>query len=224
MESPVNLEIRNNIAILEICNPPVNALSLSVRKYLMKSLLKAEQDNSVFAIIIVGHGKTFSAGADITEFGTPPMSPILPIICNQIEKSEKPVICSMHGTVLGGGLEMALACHYRLATSKTKLGLPEVHLGLIPGAGGTQRLPRLVGLPEALKIAASGIPVDTKLAKDLKLIDEIIEDIKEGAIIFANQILSSDKAHKRTCDLDHHLIKSPELIDKLSELLSLIHI
>ena len=218
MESPVNLEIRNNLAILEICNPPVNALSLSVRKYLMKSLLKAEQDNSVSAIIIVGHGKTFSAGADITEFGNPPMSPILPIICNQIEKSEKPVICSMHGTVLGGGLEMALACHYRLATSKTKLGLPEVHLGLIPGAGGTQRLPRLVGLPEALKIAASGIPVDTKLAKDLKLIDEIIEDIKEGAIIFANQILSSYKAHKRTCDLDHHLIKSPELIDKLSEL------
>ena len=210
MESKVNLEIRNSIAILEIFNPPVNALSLPIRKHLMELLDEAEQNNSVLAIIIVGQGNTFPAGADIKEFGNPPENPLLPAICDKIESLKKPVICSMHGTVLGGGLEIALSCHYRLATLKTKLGLPEVHLGLIPGAGGTQRLPRLVGLPEALRITASGIPIDATKAKKLKLIDEIIIDIKEEAMNFTSKVLTSKKVHSRTCDIDHNLSMSPE--------------
>ena len=218
MESKVNLEIRNNIAILEIFNPPVNALSLPIRKHLMELLDEAEQDNSVLAIIIVGRGNTFPAGADIKEFGNPPKSPLLPLICNKIEALEKPVICSMHGTVLGGGLEIALSCHYRLATLKTKLGLPEVHLGLIPGAGGTQRLPRLVGLLEALRITASGIPIDATKAKKLELIDEIIIDIKEDAINFTNKVLTSKTSHARTCDIDHHLKMSPDSTSEMSQL------
>ncbi len=218
MESKVNLEIRNNIAVLEIFNPPVNALSLPIRKHLMELLEKAEQDNSVLAIIIVGQGNTFPAGADITEFGNPPKSPLLPVICDKIEALKKPVICSMHGTVLGGGLEIALSCHYRLATLKTNLGLPEVHLGLIPGAGGTQRLPRLIGLPEALKITASGIPIDATKAKELKLIDEIIVEIKEDAIHFTNKILTSNKIHIRTCDVDHHLKMNPDITNEMSKL------
>ena len=218
MESKVNLEIRNNIAILEIFNPPVNALSLPIRKHLMELLDEAEQDNSVLAIIIVGRGNTFPAGADIKEFGNPPKNPLLPLICDKIESLEKPVICSMHGTVLGGGLEIALSCHYRLATFKTKLGLPEVHLGLIPGAGGTQRLPRLVGLLEALRITASGIPIDATKAKKLELIDEIIIDIKEDAINFTNKVLTSKTSHARTCDLDHHLKMSPDSTSEMSQL------
>ena len=218
MESKVNLEIRNNIAILEIFNPPVNALSLPIRKHLMELLDEAEQDNSVLAIIIVGQGNTFPAGADIKEFGNPPKSPLLPLICNKIEALEKPVICSMHGTVLGGGLEIALSCHYRLATIKTKLGLPEVHLGLIPGAGGTQRLPRLIGLPEAFKIAASGLPISAKKAVEIGLIDEIIENIKDDSIIFTNKVISLNKKISRTCDITKHLNKSPDTNHEMSEL------
>ena len=218
MESKVNLEVRNNIAILEIFNPPVNALSLSIRKHLMELLHEAEQDNSVLAIIIVGKGNTFPAGADIKEFGNPPKNPLLSLICDKIESLKKPVICSMHGTVLGGGLEIALSCHYRLATLKTKLGLPEVHLGLIPGAGGTQRLPRLIGLLEALRITVSGIPIDATKAKKLELVDEIIIDIKEDAINFTNKVLTSKTSHARTCDLDHHLKMSPDSTSEMSQL------
>ena len=141
MGSPVSLEIIQNIAILKILNPPVNALSHSVRLNLMSALKDAENNESVSAIIVMGEGNTFPAGADITEFGTPPKNPILPLVCDKIEQLNKPVISAMHGTPLGGGLEIALSCHYRLAHPHTKLGLPEVHLGLLPGAGGTQLLP-----------------------------------------------------------------------------------
>ena len=122
----------------------------------------------------------------------------------------------MHGTPLGCGLEIALSCHYRLAHPQTKLGLPEVHLGLIPGAGGTQRLPRLIGLPEAFKIAASGVPISAKKAKEIGLIDELIENINDDPISFADKVLSSNKEIVRTCDLNMHLDESPETSREMS--------
>ena len=177
MESPINLEIINHIAILKILNPPVNALSHAVRLNIVHALDNVAKDASVSAIVIMGEGNTFPAGADITEFGTPPKKPLLPMVCDKIEQLNKPIICAMHGTPLGGGLEIALSCHYRLAHPQTKLGLPEVHLGLLPGAGGTQRLPRLIGLPEAFKIAASGVPVSAKKAKEIGLVSSNPETI-----------------------------------------------
>ena len=218
MGSPVSLEIIQNIAILKILNPPVNALSHSVRLNLMSALKDAEKNESVSAIIVMGEGNTFPAGADITEFGTPPKKPILPLVCDKIEQLNKPVISAMHGTPLGGGLEIALSCHYRLAHPHTKLGLPEVHLGLLPGAGGTQRLPRLIGLPEAFKIAASGMPISAKKAKEIGLIDELIENINDDPISFANKILSSNKKILRTCDITKHLNETPETNREMSEI------
>ncbi|MED5531932.1 MAG: enoyl-CoA hydratase-related protein, partial [Pseudomonadota bacterium] len=218
MESPVNLEIMQNIAILTICNPPVNALSRAVRLNIMSALNNAERNDSISAIIVMGEGNTFPAGADITEFGLPPKSPLLPIVCDRIEQFNKPVICAMHGTPLGGGLEIALSCHYRLAHPQTKLGLPEVHLGLIPGAGGTQRLPRLIGLPEAFKIAASGVPISARKAAEIGLINEIIEDIKDESIIFTNKVVSLNKKISRTCDITRHLKESPHTNREMSEL------
>ena len=218
MGSPVSLEIIQNIAILKILNPPVNALSHSVRLNLMSALKDAEKNESVSAIIVMGEGNTFPAGADITEFGTPPKNPILPLVCDKIEQINKPVISAMHGTPLGGGLEIALSCHYRLAHPHTKLGLPEVHLGLLPGAGGTQRLPRLIGLPEAFKIAASGMPISAKKAKEIGLIDELIENINDDPISFADKLLSSNKKILRTCDITKHLNETPETNREMSKI------
>ena len=218
MGSPVSLEIIQNIAILKILNPPVNALSHSVRLNLMSALKDAENNESVSAIIVMGEGNTFPAGADITEFGTPPKNPILPLVCDKIEQLNKPVISAMHGTPLGGGLEIALSCHYRLAHPHTKLGLPEVHLGLLPGAGGTQRLPRLIGLPEAFKIAASGMPISAKKAKEIGLIDELIENINDDPISFADKLLSSNKQILRTCDMTKHLNETPETNHEMSKI------
>ncbi len=218
MGSPVSLEIIQNIAILKILNPPVNALSHLVRLNLMSALKDAEKNESVSAIIVMGEGNTFPAGADITEFGTPPKNPVLPLVCDKIEQLNKPVISAMHGTPLGGGLEIALSCHYRLAHPHTKLGLPEVHLGLLPGAGGTQRLPRLIGLPEAFKIAASGMPISAKKAKEIGLIDELIENINDDPISFADKLLSSNKQILRTCDITEHLNETPETNREMSKI------
>ncbi|MDG2356362.1 MAG: 3-hydroxyacyl-CoA dehydrogenase NAD-binding domain-containing protein [Paracoccaceae bacterium] len=218
MGSPVSLEIIQNIAILKILNPPVNSLSHSVRLNLMSALKDAEKNESVSAIIVMGEGNTFPAGADITEFGTPPKNPILPLVCDKIEQLNKPVISAMHGTPLGGGLEIALSCHYRLAHPHTKLGLPEVHLGLLPGAGGTQRLPRLIGLPEAFKIATSGMPISAKKAKEIGLIDELIENINDDPISFADKLLSSNKQILRTCDITKHLNEPPETNREMSKI------
>ena len=131
---------------------------------LVKSIAILSFSNSLEnpgAIILIGEGSTFPAGADIKEFGYPPQEPHLPAICDKIEKTKKPVISALHGTALGGGLEIALSSHYRIASEKTKIGLPEVHLGLLPGAGGTQRLPRLAGIVPALKIMTSGSPISS---------------------------------------------------------------
>ena len=131
-------------------SPPVNALGSAVRQGLAEAMRTAAADDGVKAVVIVGHGKTFFAGADITEFGKPPVEPGLPEVVDLIEASKKPVVAAIHGTALGGGLEVALGCHYRIAVPSAKVGLPEVKLGILPGAGGTQRLPRLIGVEAAL--------------------------------------------------------------------------
>src|SRR5690606_32721217 len=147
------------VLIVTADNPPVNALGAKVRAGLADAVEQALQDPEVKAMAIIAAGRTFFAGADITEFGKPISEPGLPLLCDRIEQSSKPVVAAIHGTALGGGLEVALACHYRMSAASARLGLPEVKLGLLPGAGGTQRLPRVVGVSEALPMIVTGDPV-----------------------------------------------------------------
>ena len=147
---PVTLRADGDIALITIESPPVNALSHAVRSGLLAALRSVDSDPAIRAIVLRCEGKTFVAGADVTEFAKRPQAPHLPEVTQAIESSTKPVVVALHGTALGGGFELALASHYRVATRGAKVGLPEVKLGLIPGAGGTQRLPRLIGVAEAL--------------------------------------------------------------------------
>ena len=159
MTSPIRTERHDNVLVVISDNPPVNALGQAVRAGLKDAIGEALADNSVEAVVIRCDGQTFFAGADITEFGKPPVGPNLPETLDAMEASDKPVVAAIHGTALGGGCEVALACHYRVAVPSAKLGLPEVKLGLIPGAAGTQRLPRLVGAEAALPLVVGGNPI-----------------------------------------------------------------
>ena len=154
--SLVSLEMIGAVAVVRVNNPPVNALSQGVRQGLHDAITKAVDDSECHAIVIACDGRTFIAGADIKEFGKPPQPPSLPDVVSHIEAATKPVIAALHGTALGGGFEVALACHYRIALETAAVGLPEVNLGLLPGASGTQRLPRLIGAKTALEIMLSG--------------------------------------------------------------------
>ncbi|MFT6022381.1 MAG: 3-hydroxyacyl-CoA dehydrogenase [Ascidiaceihabitans sp.] len=179
-----------DIAVLTIKNPPVNALSQAVRQGLMERMDQAETDTGVRAVLIVGEGRAFIAGADITEFGKPPMEPSLPDVINRIEASPLLVVASMHGVSLGGGLEVALGAHYRIAVPTARIGLPEVHLGLIPGAGGTQRLPRVAGVQAALDVMTTGRHVMAKEAAGMGIIDVIQDgDQTENGIAYAQKLL-----------------------------------
>ena len=171
-------------------NPPVNALGAAVRQGLVEAIATAASDAEVKAVVIVGHGKTFFAGADITEFGRPPVAPMLPDVVDAIEASAKPVVAAIHGTALGGGLEVALGAHYRVAVPSARLGLPEVKLGILPGAGGTQRLPRVIGAEAALPMIVSGDPIPAKTAQGLGLIDRIVGEatLEADAIAFAREV------------------------------------
>ena len=185
--SQVSIERRDGVAVISINNPPVNALSQPVREGLTRSIDEVAADDDVKAIVIFCTGRTFIAGADIREFGRPPEPPYLPDVVALIEASDKPVVAAMHGTALGGGLEVALGCHYRIAAGSASLGFPEVNLGLLPGASGTQRLPRLIGAERALDMMLSGKPVNAETALDYGLIDQIFEDdnLQDAAIEFA---------------------------------------
>ena len=195
MAEVINLSIEEDLAIISFNNPPVNSLGLAVRKGLVEALNAAENNVNVRAIILIGEGSTFPAGADIKEFGHPPQEPHLPAICDKIEKTRKPVISALHGTALGGGLEIALSSHYRIASEKTKIGLPEVHLGLLPGAGGTQRLPRLAGIVPALKIMTSGSPISSTEALKIGIIDKpmIIAGRRKSALMIVISLLKKFK-------------------------------
>ena len=176
-------------------NQPVNALSFDVRSGLKAALTEATADPSVKAIVIRGEGRTFFAGADITEFGKPPKEPGLPEVVDLIEHSAKPVVAAIHGTALGGGLEVALCAHYRVAVPSARCGLPEVNLGLLPGAGGTQRLPRIVGPQKALEMVTSGQHVPANACLEMGLVDELVEEgkLREGAIAFARKVVAEGR-------------------------------
>ncbi|MCK4713297.1 MAG: enoyl-CoA hydratase/isomerase family protein, partial [Marinosulfonomonas sp.] len=201
MENVVTYFVQGNVAVVTINNPPVNALGHMVRTGLVDAISRAEADNAVRAILIHAQGRTFPAGADIKEFGKPPKDPSLPEVCDLIEASKKPVIAALHGTVLGGGLEVALACHYRIADANTKLGLPEVTLGILPGAGGTQRVPRLCGALFALDLMLSGKPVDVDIALKHGLIDGLAKaDVFEVGLAMAQDVAANPVPPPRTME------------------------
>ena len=193
MSDKIAYSRHGDIAVLTVQNPPVNALSQAVRQGLWDGIDRAEADTGVRAVLIVGEGRAFFAGADIKEFGKPPLDPFLPDLINRIEASPLLVVASMHGVSLGGGLEVALGCHYRIAVPSARVGLPEVHLGLLPGAGGTQRLPRLTGVEAGLDVMTTGRQVGAAQAHAMGIIDRIEDgDPKENGIAYAQHLLDTD--------------------------------
>src|SRR6202050_3291889 len=194
MTDLVQLTKDNDIAIITVNNPPVNALSPGVPEGISEALDRIAQDASVKAAVLIGGGRTFVAGADIKEFGKMTSSGksrgagLTPFLL-KMEDSTKPVIVAIHGTAFGGGLELAMAGHYRVAVASAQVGQPEVKLGVIPGAAGTQRLPRLAGIAKAVEMCAFGEPIDAKTALSVGIIDKIIDgDLLEGAVAFAREV------------------------------------
>jgi 3-hydroxyacyl-CoA dehydrogenase len=188
----VTLQIHNDVAVVVVANPPVNALSWHVRQGLHDSFSAALADEAIKAIVLRCDGSTFIAGADITEFGKPPQGPDFNAVLNMIEAANKPVVAAIHGTALGGGLETALVCHYRIAVPSAKLGVPEVKLGLLPGAGGTQRLPRVVGVEAAATMCSLGEPVPAAKAEAMGLIDRLAGEnsLADDAIAYARELIA----------------------------------
>ena len=207
-DTVATLSLEGEVAVITIDSPPVNALSQAVRAGIYDNVSKAIAEPAVKAVVLICAGRTFIAGADITELGKPRSGPGLTETQDAMENSPKPVIAAIHGTALGGGLETALACHYRVAVPSAKCGLPEVKLGLLPGAGGTQRLPRIVGAEKALELLTSGEHVPAKTCLEWGLIDEIVPEgeLRAGAIAFARKILAEKRPLKRVRDSDEKMI------------------
>jgi 3-hydroxyacyl-CoA dehydrogenase len=203
-EVAVKQELRNRVLVVTVYNPPVNALGVNVRRELRAAIEAAGKDPAVEAVLIVGAGRNFIGGADIREFGKLPLPPSLPEVCNEIEACRKPVIAAIHGAALGGGLEIALAAHYRIALANAQLGLPEVSLGLLPGAGGTQRAPRLLGAKAALDLMLSGRHIGAKEAHALGLVDRVGEtdDVLAEGLAYAQALLAAHAPTRRTRDAD----------------------
>ncbi len=190
MTSPIRTERHDDVLVIISDNPPVNALGAAVRIGLEAAIKEGVADDSIHAMVIRCDGRTFFAGADITEFGKPMIEPGLPTVVDLIEASTKPVVAAIHGTALGGGCEVALGCHYRVAVPSAKIGTPEVKLGLLPGAGGTQRIPRIAGVRMALEMTAKGDPIPAKKAQEAGLIDKIVgeDSLEADAIAFAREV------------------------------------
>src|SRR5208282_652297 len=207
INSVADLAIEGEVAVVTINSPPVNALSQAVRDGLKGGVEAADANEAVKAIVIICAGRTFIAGADITEFGKPPAPPYLPDVLDLIESASKPVVAALHGTALGGGFEVALTAHYRIAVPSAKCGLPEIKLGLIPGAGGTQRLPRLVGVEKALDVILSGTPFGAREAKEWGVVDELAEEGKlhESAVRFARRLIAEKAPVKKVRDRSEKL-------------------
>ena len=202
MSDQVGLKKIGAIGVITVDYPPVNALGAAVRDGLMACLNEALADPEIKAMVLLGAARTFIAGADIREFGKPRTGTPLPAINEAYEYAEKPIVAAIHGTALGGGLEVALCCHYRYAVPSAQVGLPEVKLGLLPGAGGTQRLPRLVGVETALDLIVNGRFVPAAKAKELGIIDEIGDDLEAGAVAYAERLVAEGAPLKRIRDLD----------------------
>ncbi len=192
MSDVVGYEVRGRIAVVTVDNPPVNALSHAVRMGLIEQFDRAVGDDGAEAIVLIGAGRTFPAGADIREFDQPLRDPHLVVIVDHFDTIKKPVVAAIHGTALGGGLELMLGCHFRVAAPTARVGTPEVKLGIFPGAAGTQRLPRVAGLDHALELIVMGEPIGAAKAFDYGIVDEIVDgDLLGGAIVFAEKILDN---------------------------------
>jgi len=221
LTSMVDYEVEDGVAVLTLDNPPVNALSQGVRQGLKEGVARALADDAALSIVIHCKGGTFIAGADITEFSSGLVEPGLHEVLEAMDDSAKPVVAAIHGTALGGGLETALSCHFRVAVAGAKLGLPEVNLGLLPGAGGTQRLPRVVGVEKALQMVTSGVPISAAEALETGLVDRIVEgDLRAGALAFAREKVAEGAQLVRIRDRDDKLQaarKNPELFDRFRQ-------
>ena len=210
---PVSYELAGDIGIIRIANPPVNALSHAVRAGIADALAKAAADASA-AVLLLCTGRTFIAGADISEFGKPMQDPSLPEVITLLESHPQPVVAALHGTALGGGLEVAMAAHYRCAVPSAKLGLPEVKLGLLPGAGGTQRLPRLVGVRKALDMITGGAPVSATQAQADGLVDELLgDDLESDALAYTRGLVAAGARPRPTGQLQVNEAPPPEFYE-----------
>jgi 3-hydroxyacyl-CoA dehydrogenase len=220
INSVTELTREGDIAVLAIDSPPVNALSEDVRNGLRDGARQAAADPAVKAIVLICDGRTFIAGADISEFGKPSKGATVPEIQVALEGSPKPVVAAIHGTALGGGFETALVCHYRVAVPSAKFGLPEIKLGLIPGAGGTQRLPRLSGVENALNIILSGTPFGAKQALEWGVVDALVEEgkLRDGALAFARKVIDTHMPLRKIRDLNDKIEEArgkPEIFEKI---------
>ena len=223
LSQSVSYEVKDGVGVLISNNPPVNAMSYHVRQGLVDGLEMAQSDENAQAIVLHCEGRTFFPGMDITEFANPnvPEAPTTTGVIEKFEGASKPVIAAIHGTALGGGLETALGCHYRVAAPSAKLGLPEVKLGIIPGAGGTVRLPRVMGVQKALEMMTSGNPISARQAFAGGLVDEIVEgDLLSGAIAFAKKVVSENRPLVKIRDLNEKLEdarENPGIFDEFRE-------
>ncbi len=208
MKGTVLFEVKDSVALLTVDNPPVNPLSDGVRTGLYESLTKAEEDDSVVGVVLTGNGRAFIAGADISEFGGNVEGVSLNEVFQKLENCSKPVVAAINGIALGGGLETALCCNYRIADKSAFVGLPEVNLGLLPGGGGTQRLPRLAGPSEALKMMLTGAHVPAKKALDMGIIDGISEDVVNESIEFIKNKAESNEDHPKVRDLNSKMMEA----------------
>ncbi|MCM0613747.1 enoyl-CoA hydratase/isomerase family protein [Marinobacter sediminum] len=202
--STAHYDVHGKIAVIRLDNPPVNGLGLALRQGIVNGIRQAESDDAVKAVVLIGSDRAFSGGADISEFGTAKAmtEPMLPTVINYVESSRKPVIAAISGACMGGGLELALGCHYRIAKPDAQIALPEVKLGLLPGAGGTQRLPRVIGAEHALNMIVSGSAVPAKQFKGSALFDEIVDnELFDVAIAYATKVVSENLPLKRVRDL-----------------------
>ena len=211
LTSMVDYNVEEGVAVLTLNNPPVNALSQGVRQGLKDGVEKALADDSAEAILVFCEGRTFIAGADISEFSSGPMEPNFHAVLSTMDASPKPIVAAIHGTALGGGLETALCCNYRVAVGSAKFGLPEVNLGLLPGAGGTQRLPRVVGVEKTLAMVTSGVPIGAAEAHQLGLVDQLVEgDLRAEALAFAKDKAAQGGSHPRVRDNDDKLQRAKD--------------
>ena len=208
MKGTVHYEVKDGVAILTVDNPPVNPLSDGVRAGFVNNIDKAENDPDVLGVVLTGAGRSFIAGADISEFGKNPDGPGLDEAFRKLEFCSKPVVAAINGSALGGGLETALVCNYRIAGPAAFVGLPEVNLGLLPGAGGTQRLPRLVGPAEALKMMLTGMHVNAKKALSMGIIDQVSDDLINDSIKFIQKVSSETQNHPKVRDLNEKVIEA----------------
>ena len=208
MKGTVLYEVRDDVAVLTVDNPPVNPLSDGVRTGLYESLVKAEENSDVKGVVLTGNGRAFIAGADISEFGGNVEGISLNEVFSKLENCQKPVVAAINGIALGGGLETALCCNYRIADNKAFVGLPEVNLGLLPGGGGTQRLPRLAGPAEALKMMLTGAHVPAKKALDLGIVDKVSDDVVTESIAFIKEMASNSEQHPKVRDKNEKMFEA----------------